>query len=135
MPMYDYKFLLQSDTAVTVDVMMTNEIDFGLTYPGVNKGGKFGMHVILTSTFTSLASGAIFWIMSSATSAIASTNYAAKHSGMYVPVADLVIGTHFFIPMGSGKMYQYNAGLFDAVTGSAVNGAFTAYFGDAEPPS
>lgn len=131
MPIYDYLFLLQSDTANTVDAVTTNEINFGVTNPGVNKSGMFGMHVIVTTTFGSLTEGVIWWILQGATTGL--TTSSTKHTGMFIPVAQMVKGAHFFIPMGSVPMLQFACGLFDAVSTSANAGKTTVYFGDAEP--
>jgi len=130
MPVYDYQFLLQSDTANTSEAVTTNEINFGVTSPGVNKSGAFGMHVIVTTTFTTSTS-VTFWILQGAATGL--TTSSTKHTGMDVPLAQLVKGAHFFVPMGSVPMLQFACGMFTPNGGSAGAGKTTIYFGDAEP--
>ena len=131
MPVYDYKYLLQSASANTTCKVTTNEINFGVTYPGLNKAGKFGMHVVVTTTFAGATEGVYFWIIQGSAGSLASTD--TVHTGMYVPLAQLIAGAHFFIPMGSATQLQYAVGVFSPASTAASAGASTIYFGDAEP--
>ena len=131
MPMYDKLFLL-ADAQVfgnAADEYTDDEVNFGVATPSVNVGNNFGLHVVVTTTFTGLDSGAIVWIMADSTTAPT-----VKHTGMFIPVASLVKGAHFFIPCGSTPLLQYARGLFDIVNEVATAGAATMYFGPPSPP-
>lgn len=106
------------------DEYTTDEVDFGEATPDVNSSGNFGLHMVVTTTYTGLDSGAIMWTVHGA-----ATAPTTKHTGMFIPVADLVAGAHFFIPVGSTPVLQYARGLFNIVSEVATAGASTCYFG------
>lgn len=106
------------------DEYTDDEINFGITTPGVNKSGNFGLHLVVTTTFTGLDSGANVWTVHGA-----ATAPTTKHTGMFIPVASLVAGAHFFIPVGSTPLLQYARGLFDIVSEVATAGAADMWFG------
>ena len=126
MPKYDYLFLLHDDTDIghAADEYSTNEVDFGMTNPDINKSGNFGLHMIVTEAFTDLDSGANLWIVHGA-----ATSPTTKHTGMFIPVANLTLGAHFFVPCGSIPLLRYARALFDIVSESATLGEVTMYFG------
>ena len=126
MPMYDYKYLLCEAQALgnAGDEYTDNEVDFGVTTPNVNAGGEFGLHMVVTTTYTTLTSGAILWICHGA-----ATAPTTKHTGMFIPVASLVAGAHFFVPCGSIPLLEFARGLFDVVSENAGAGASTCWFG------
>lgn len=128
MPMYDYKYLLHDDADLghSGDEYTTNEVNFGVTTPAVNMGGKFGIHLVVTEAFTDLTEGAIVWICHGA-----ATSPTTKHTGMFIPVASLTLGAHFFIPAGNIPLLQYSRGFFDVVSTNATLGEGTMWFGDA----
>ena len=130
MPMYDYTFLLQSDTANTTDAVTTNEVDFGITTPAPNVGFKGGLHVIVTTTFGALTEGVIWWTLHDGTGTLNTSS--PKHTGMFVAVADMVKGAHHFIPWGSIPILRYACGMFDAVSTAANAGKTTIFFGAAD---
>jgi hypothetical protein len=125
---YDYKYLLCEAQVLgnAADEYTDDDINFGMAGPGVNMGGQFGLHMVVTTTFTGLDSGAIIWTVHSA-----SATPTTKHTGMYIPVASLVAGAHFFVPCGNIKLLQYARGLFDIISEVATAGAATMWFGDA----
>ncbi|OPY06103.1 MAG: hypothetical protein A4E61_00086 [Syntrophorhabdus sp. PtaB.Bin184] len=128
MPMYDYLKLLQSDTANTGDAVTTDKCNFGVTNPGVNKGGvPWGLHVIVTTTFTGLDEGVNLGIVHSANDDLSTSS--EVHTKMFVPVAEMVAGAHFFIPAGSRALKQYACGIFDAVSTAASEGKTTMFLG------
>jgi hypothetical protein len=128
--MFDYLFLIQADTANTVDAVGTNEMNFGVTNPGVNKGGvPWGLHVIVTTAFTGLAEGANFSIVHQSTATVSTAS--EVHTSMFIPVDELTAGAHFFLPACSRTMLQYVGMLFDAVSTAASAGKTTCYFGPA----
>jgi len=127
MPMYDYSFLLQSDTANTTDAVTTNEVDFGVTTPAPNISNQFGMHVIVTTTFTTLTEGVIWWILHGASGTL--TTSSTKHTGMFVDVADMVKAAHHYVPCGSIPLLRYACGMFDAVSTAAGAGKTTVFLG------
>ena len=106
------------------DEYTDDEINFGMASPGVNKSGNFGLHFVVTTAFTGLDSGVNVW-----TAHGAATAPTTKHTGMFIPVASLVAGAHFFIPQGSTPLLQYARGLFDIVSEVATAGAGDMWFG------
>lgn len=128
MGMYDYKFLLCTAQVLgnAADEYTDDEVDFEITSPGINGNmlGNFGLHMVVTTTYTGLDSGAILWIAHGA-----ATSPTTKHTGMFIPVADLVAGAHFFVPAGSIPLLRYARGLFDIVSEVATAGASTCFFG------
>lgn len=126
MGMYDYKLLLCAAQVLgnAADEYTDDEANFGIVTPAVNMGGNFGLHMTVTTTFTGLDSGAIIW-----TAHGASTAPTTKHTGMFIPVASLVAGAHFFVPCGNVPLLQYARGLFDIVSEVATAGAATMWFG------
>lgn len=126
MPLFDDLFTLCEEQVLgnAADEYTDDEINFGIASPGVNKGGNFGLHMVVTTTFTGLDSGAILWIAHGA-----ATAPTTKHTGMFIPVASLTAGKHFFIPCGSTPLLQYARGLFDIVSEVATAGAATCWFG------
>jgi len=125
--MYDYSFLLQSDTANTTDAVTTNEVDFGITTPAPNVGFKFGMHVVVTTAFGALTEGVIWWILHGSSGSLSTSS--TKHTGMFVGVADMVKGANHFVPCGSIPLLRYACGMFDAVSTAANAGKTTVFLG------
>ena len=123
---YDKSLLLCEAQVLgnAADEYMDTEIDFGVVTPAVNKGRKFGLHMVVTTTYTGLDSGAIVWICHGA-----ATAPTTKHTGMFIPVASLVAGKKFYIPCGSIALLQFCRGLFDIVTEVATAGASTCWLG------
>lgn len=101
-----------------------DETNFGVTTPAANRGGKFGLHVVVTTAFATLTSGCIIWICHGA-----SSSPTTKHTGMFIAVADLTAGAHFFIPCGSTPLLQYARGYFEVVSENATGGACDMWFG------
>lgn len=128
MPAYDYTKLLQSATANTVAAVTTDKIDSGVTNPGYNKGGvPWGLHVIVTTTFTGLTEGVMLQIMHSAADDLSTAS--EIHSAMFVPVDEMVAKAHFFIPAGSRALKRYLCGEFKPINTAASAGATTMFFG------
>ncbi len=123
MPMYDYLYLLEADHAVTTDDYSTTSVDFGFDNPNSGRGGKFGMHVVVTTTFTDLDEGIILWIMTGS-----SADPTTKHIGRFIAVADMVAGAHFYIP-GGHSLGRYVRGWWDIVSTAATAGKLTAWLG------
>lgn len=126
MPMYDYKLLLCDAQVLgnAADEYTDDEANFGMTTPGLVQASGMGLHLVVTTAFTGLDSGAILWLCHGAAS-----SPTTKHTGMFIPVASLVKGAHFFIPMGSTPVLQYARGLFDIVNEVATAGAATCWIG------
>jgi hypothetical protein len=101
-----------------------DEVNFGITTPNVSAMNNFGLHLIVTTTFATLTSGAIMWIAHGA-----ATSPTTKHTGMFIAAADLVAGSHFFIPCGNVPVLQYARGYFEVVSENATAGKATCYFG------
>ena len=106
------------------DEYTDDEVDFGVVTPNVNAAGNFGMHVVVTTTFTGLDSGANLAVVHGA-----ATAPTTAHSSMFVPAASLVAGAHFFIPIGSTPLLRYVRGLFDIVSEVATAGEATIWLG------
>lgn len=126
MPMSDKLMWLHDDADLghAADEYSTDEVDFGVASPGVNKSGNFGLHMVVTEAFTDLDSGAILWIVHGA-----ATAPTTKLTGMFIPVASLTLGAHFFVPCGSVAMLRYARALFDIVSESATLGEASLWFG------
>ena len=126
MPLRDTLFDLCSAQVLgnAGDEYTDDQANFGMANPKLNLGNKFGLHLIVTTAFTGLDSGAILWIAHAATE-----NPTVKHTGMFIPVAELTAGAHFFIPCGSIPILQYARGLFEVVSENATAGAADCYFG------
>ena len=105
-----------------------DDINFGYAAPGINKGGQFGLHMLITVTYTGLDEGCILWIIHAATS-----TPTVKHSGMFIPVASMVVGNHFYVPCGSIPLLQYARAYFEVVSENATAGASDLYFGPPGP--
>lgn len=126
MPMYDYLELLAEEQALgnAADEYTTNEVNLGFTTPYINRSGNFGLHMVVTTAYTGLDSGANLWIVHGA-----ATSPTTKHTGMFIAVADLTLAAYFFVPCGSTPILQYVRGLFDIVSEVATAGASTIWFG------
>jgi len=125
-PVYDYKFLLASALALTDAVYSTNQVNFGVANPNPGKSGMFGLHIVVTTSFGTLTSGAIIWVMHGA-----AEDPTTKHMGRFFTAAQLVAGKHYFIPCGH-TLLQYARARFDKVTEDASAGAATMWFGPDE---
>jgi hypothetical protein len=135
MGMYEFKYLLSEAEAFTAAAYTTNgntDVDFGVTTPNINKGGMFGLHVVVTTAFTGAAEGCYFWLIHGA--ATSPTEAAGRHSGMYVPTAQLIAGAHFYVSFSSMPLLRYVRGYFEPHTNDATAGAITAYLGPPAPP-
>lgn len=128
MPLYDYKFLLSDAQAVmtAADEYSTNYVDFGYADPNVGRGGKFGLHLVVTTAFTGLDSGCNVWIVDGTT-----TSPTTKTVARFLAVASLTAGAHFYIP-GPHSLQRYVRCYYDLVSEVATAGAFTAWLGPDE---
>ena len=128
MPLYDYKFLLCEEQVLgnAADEYTDDEVNFGVANPNVGRGGKFGLHIVITTTFTGLASGAIVWICHGA-----ATAPTTKSVGRFFAASQLTAGKHYFIA-GPKTLLQYARGLFDIVSEVATAGAATMWMGPDE---
>lgn len=128
MPIYDYTKLLQSDTANTTAAVTTDKLDAQDTYPAYNKGGiPWGLHVIVTTAYGNLTEGVRLQILHSAADDLSTAS--EIHSEMFVPVAEMLKGSHFFIPAGSRQLKRYMCGAFTPVSTAANAGKSTMFFG------
>lgn len=126
MGMYDYKYVLAEEQVLgnAADEVTTNEVNFGVTNPNVGRSGMFGMHVVVTTTFTGLDSGCNMQILHGASSS--PTTVCASR---FFAVASLTAGKHYFIP-APPSLLQYAAGNMDIVSEVATAGKMTIYFGE-----
>jgi hypothetical protein len=124
MPIYDYKYLLDEDHAVTTADYSTNEVNFGVTNPNVGKSGMFGLHIVVTTTFTTLTEGMNITICNGA-----ATTPTTVCASRFFAVGDLVKGKHYFIP-APPSLLQYARANFAVVSTAAGAGKLTAYFGE-----
>jgi len=126
MPMYDYKYLLCTEQVLgnAADENAENEVNFGVTNPNVGRSGMFGLHVIVTTTFTGLDSGVNLEIVHGA-----STGPTEVCASRFVAVANLTKGKHYFIP-APPSLLQYASFNFNIVSEVATAGKITAYFGE-----
>lgn len=126
MGMYDYKYLICSAQAFgnAGSEYSDDELNFGIVTSGLNVGGQGGLHMVVTTAYTDLDSGCILWTVHGA-----ATTPTTKHTGMFIAVADLVAGAHFFVPWGSTPLLQYARAYFEVVSENATLGNSTCYFG------
>jgi hypothetical protein len=129
MGMRDYKHMLCSAQVMgnAADEYTDDEVYSGVTTPAENQTGNWGLHMTVTTTFTGLDSGVIVWIVHGA-----ATTPTTQHTGMFIPVASLVKGAHFFIPAGNVDLLAYKRGLFDIVNEVATAGAVDMWFGQTD---
>ena len=126
MPMYDYDYLLADAQVLgnAADENATNEVNFGVTNPNVGRNSMFGLHVIVTTTFTGLDSGVNIEIVHGA-----STGPTEVCASRFFAVASLTKGKHYFIP-GPPSLLQFASANFNIVSEVATAGAATMYFGE-----
>ena len=126
MPMYDYLYLLCEAQVLgnAADENADNEVNFGVANPNLGKSGLFGLHVIVTTTFTGLASGASIEIVNGAT-----TGPTTVIASRFFAVGSLVKGKHYFIPAPPLHL-QFASANFNIVSEVATAGAATMYFGE-----
>jgi hypothetical protein len=96
---------------------------------GLEKLGiSWGLHGIVTTAFTGMAEGCFLAIIHSAADDLSAAS--VQHTKMFIPVASLVAGAHFFVPIGKGvTLLRYVGGVFDIVTNVATAGAMTCWLG------
>ena len=126
MPMYEYKYLL-ADAQVfgnAADEASDNEVNSVVTNPNVGRSAMFGLHCIVTTTFTGLDSGANIQIQHGA-----STGPTTVCASRFFAASSLTAGKHYFIP-APPSLLQYARMNFDIVSEVATAGAITAYFGE-----
>lgn len=128
MGLADYKYLLETANAMTTAEYTTDEVYMAETTPGWNRGGNFGLNIVVTTAFTGLDSGIYFWLIHGA-----ATSPTTKHSGIFVSVTALTAGAYFFVPAGRGvDLLQYVRGYKEPVSEAATAGATTSWLG---PPT
>ena len=135
MPIKDYEFQILDAQALGnggdeyAYTSKGNVINFGVTTPRVEKGMKFGLHVVLTTAYAGTMTTCEMWIVTGA-----NATPTTKVIGRYFAVADLTLGRHIFIPCPPGDLLQY-ASMWLDVTGTPDAGAMTAWFGPDEDGS
>lgn len=125
MPIYDYKYLLTEAEAFTTAAYTTDvtDIKFPVASPNWGRNEKFGLHIVVTTTFATLTSGVIIWLMQGA-----ATSPTTKATGRFFSAAQLTAGKHYFIP-GPATLLQFVRAYFDPVSEAATAGALTAWLG------
>lgn len=124
MPIYEEMYEVSNNqTVLTSDGYSTDEVDFGRSNPNVGRSGMFGAHFVVTTTFTDLDEGAIFWITHAATA-----SSTVKSVGRFMPVALLVSGFHFYVP-GPHTLARYARIWYNKVSTAATLGKIQAWFG------
>jgi hypothetical protein len=101
------------------------------TYPTMPRGGQnWGLHVIVTTAFTSTDSGH-FPVTISAISSNSpgdTSTYVVLGSRIFTLTQFEVAGAHYFIPCSPG-MLRYLRAMFAVTTGITGNGKVYIYFG------
>jgi len=106
--MYDYKYLLEnSDQTLNDGDYTTNEINFGIANPNLGATGRFGMHIVVTTSFGGATEGVYFWVCHGANTAPTTLLV-----GRFFALADLASTNrkHWFIPIPR-TVLQYVRGL------------------------
>ena len=130
MPMSDARFWLADGQVLgnSGSEYSDDDINFGYAGPNINRGGGFGLHMLITTTYTTLDSGCILWIVHSA-----SVTPTVRHTGTFIAVARMVKGNHFYVPCGSEPLLQYARAWFEVLSENAGAGASDLYFGPPGP--
>jgi hypothetical protein len=136
MPQSDYNLWIFGKAVPTVGVDFCHAaaeysytaqdyIDFGFTDPHVERGDKFGLHIVINETFTTGSSLAELdiWIVTGTTS-----SPTTKLTGRAFLLADLAAGKHYFIPC-KGKVQRYLGAYGVPNTGAATAGQVCMWFG------
>ncbi len=128
MPINDYKMRIctalafmtaGNEYAYTVD----NVVNFGVTEPDLGKDGKFGAHLVITTTFATTMTSCEIWIVHGS-----GATPTTKLTGRYFAIADMPAGAHLYIPCAPGLL-QY-ASIYGLPTGgNPGTGNLTAWFG------
>ena len=126
MPMYDYKYLLDTATVAADGTYTANEINFGVTNPNIGGTGKFGLHIIVTTAFANATEGMYCWVFHGA-----ATTPTTRLVGRFFSLASLTAGKHYFIPMPKTLLQYARAGWVKHTTDEAT-GVCTIYFGPDE---
>jgi len=135
MPINDYKFQILSADALGNggdEYAYTSKgevINFGITTPGVEGSGKFGLHCVLTTAYAGTMTACELWIVTGI-----NATPTTKVIGRYFAVASMTLGRHIFIPCPPADLLQY-ASMWIDVTGTPDAGAMTAWFGPDEDGS
>lgn len=107
------------------------DVNFGYAAPDVNSGGGFGLHMLITTTYTTLTSGCILWIATNASATPAAAG--DRHTGMFIAVARMKKGNHFYVPCGSEPLLQWANAEFEVVSDNPGAGASDLWFGPPGP--
>ena len=120
----DIKLKLSKNQAVSADANSTDYLDTELTYPGWEVGGPLGV-VINVETAPGGTTGINFIIVHKASEPTVND---ANLITFRVPVADLVAGAEFVIPLPIGvKLLRYMRLYYDLITGDETSGVFSAF--------
>lgn len=131
-PMYDKKYLVLDNQAfglggdVFAQAAMGTAINFGVTPAGVAKGGRFGLHIVVTTAYVGTMTSCEIWIVTGDT-----TDPQTLLIGRYFAIAALSEGAHLFIPCPPTGLLQY-ASMWMDVNATPDAGAMTAWFGPDE---
>ena len=128
MPIRDYKLGLNAITGQTMvdGNYSTDESYFGYADPNVGRGGKFGLHIVVITTYETLTSGGEIWVVHST-----GGTSTERHMGRWFAVASLTAGKHYFLPCGH-SLKAYARAKFVKTTEDASAGALTLWFGPDE---
>lgn len=124
--LYDYKYSLGAAKLFKDAVYSTDEVNFGVTNPNVGRSGMFGLHIVVTTAFVDATEGLYFWIINGA-----ATAPTTKHIGRFIPLAQLTLGKHFFIP-GGHTLLQYARAYCEKHTTDEATGQAVMWFGPDE---
>jgi hypothetical protein len=124
MAVYDYLFLLHSDTAIgqSGSEATTNEINFGVANPNIGASGQAVMTVHVTQAFTSLTGAYITLFHGAATSP--TTTLISR----YLSSTQLGLLKKYILPIPPTNL-QYVKGYFQVVGSNPGAGKITAYIG------
>jgi hypothetical protein len=127
MPIRDSKMLLSSALdGFAANTNSTYEVNFGIAHPNCAKNGKFGCHIVIHCSYTDLDEGGEFIVMHGAAVAPATPLISR-----IIPVADMTINKHFFIPFPPTNL-QYVRLKTVPVSTTSTNGTHTAWLGPDE---
>ncbi len=127
MPIRDMKMLLNSAIdGFDANTNSTYVVNFGTANPNCAKNGKFGCHILITTTYTDLTEGGDFVVMHGTSTAPATRLITRR-----LAVADMTAGKQFFIPFPPTNL-QYVRLKTIPVSTTSTHGAHTAWLGPDE---
>jgi len=117
MPIYDYKFLLDTvqNKHASASANSTNEVNFGVVTP---KFKDMGLHIVITTAYAGVNSGTNIKVKTGAATAPTTTVV----QRLFTAAQLKVLGGHYFIPIPPNSLLQYVRVQYYPVTENTAGG-------------